>query len=213
MTTVIELGARALQRLGVAVVTAADRPAPEATIGYSEVATAALQELGVVGADETPATADQQLASSKALSVHGALSGSGLVTWASTAIPRAVAEDYIKLTAAQLASSFGKVAGPEVITAFEARVRRYALVTAAGDLATQAVMDLHNELASTGVAEWTTQDIPPGAEEPYVTLAAVALAPTFEKQVDPNMALMARQRLRRLVALPSAGDPVRAEYF
>ena len=213
MTTIAQLGERSLRRLGIVVVPAADRPTITATVNVATVGTTALQELGVIAAEETPQPADQALAEAKARQVHASLAANANANWSDTAIPQSVAEEYAKLTAAMMASSFGKAADPQVVQLLEARVRRVATIIYAPEMATNAVMDVHRGLVATGQADWTTQDVPAAAEEPYVVLACVALAPQFGVQFDARLGIVAQQQLRRLVALPTSGLPVMAEYF
>jgi len=213
MTTVAQLGERALRRLGVVVVPIADRPTITATVPVAIIATTALQELGVIAADEAPAPADQALAEVKVRSVHASLIANTGVSWNEAAIPAAVAEEYAKLTAAQAASSFGKAANPEVVALLEARVKRTTQVIYAPEMATNAIMDVHRGLVATGWADWSSQDIPPAADDPYVVMACIALAPQFGVQFDARLGVLAQQQLRRLIALPTSGNTVMAEYF
>src|SRR5580765_77103 len=141
--TVATLGERALRRLGVTVVAAADRPALTVTIPPVSLATGALVELGVIAADEAPAPADAALAASKVAAVHDALVAQAVVPWGLDAVPQAVSEEYIKLTANVMASSFGKPGDPAIHAALEVRVRKVALVMGAPELATEAVMAVH----------------------------------------------------------------------
>src|SRR5580765_6166114 len=110
--TVATLGERALRRLGVAIVPVADRPALSVGIPAASLATGALVELGVIAADEAPAPADAALALSKVASVHDALVAQAVVPWALDAVPQSCSEEYIKLTANVMASSFGKPGDP-----------------------------------------------------------------------------------------------------
>ena len=213
MTTPAELGERALRRLGVAVVPVAERPVMTVTTTAATVATAALVELGVIAADETPATLDQTLAASKVSAVHNALVARGLVSWPSTLIPQYVAEEYIKLTALIMASSFGKQADPATWPVLEERVRRAVLVQRAPDQATQAVMSVHQDLAARGKVRWTVFDIPVHVEDPYVMLAAYSLAPEFGMKPSQDDAKIAEVSLNRYISLPSSGERVPVEYF
>lgn len=213
MTTVADLGERALRRLGIVVVPAANRPSITATVPVATIATTALQELGVVAADETPSVADQALAESKVHIVHASLTANTVINWSEAAIPQSVAEEYTKLTASMMASTFGKPADPQIVALLEGRVRRVASLIYAPEMASNAIMDVHRGLVATGQADWSSQDVPDAACEPYVVLACVALAPQFGVQFDARLAVVATQQLRRIVALPSANIPVMAEYF
>lgn len=213
MATPADLGERSLRRLGVIVVPLANRPVIGAVVSIASIATGALQELGVIASDETPDVLDQQVAEDKARAVHASLVGSSFVFWAESAIPQHVAEDYTKLTAGMLSTTFGKSADPKVIILLEERIKRFAVIAVAPEMATNAIMDVHRGLVATGFANWTSQDIPPAAEEPYVILACVALAPQFGVQFDPRLGVQAQQQLRRIIAIPTSGTAVMAEYF
>ena len=213
MATIAQLGERALRRLGIVVVPAANRPSITATVPVATLATTALQELGVVAADETPSPADQALAEAKVRLVHASLAANANASWAEDRIPQSVGEEYAKLTASMLASSFGKAADPQIVQLLEARVRRIAAVLFAPEMATNAVMDVHRQLVAEGWADWTTQDLPAAAEEPYVVLACIALAPQFGVQFDARLGIVAHQTLRRIIGIPTSGIPVMAEYF
>ena len=213
MTTVAELGERALRRLGVAVVPVADRPVLSVTTTAAAVATGALIELGVIAADETPAALDQALALAKANAVHDSLVSRGVVSWAASAIPQYASEEYTKLTALIMASSFGKQGDPAQWPALEERIRRAVLVQRAPDLATQAVMSVHQDLAARGKVRWTVFDIPPHVEDPYVMLAAYSLAPEFGMPANKVDAREAEVAINRYIALPSSGERVPVEYF
>jgi hypothetical protein len=173
----------------------------------------ALVELGVIASDETPLPSDQALALDKVASVHAALDAQGVVWWDGTAIPRAFVEEYTKLTAAQMASSFGKAVDPANVALLEARVRKGAMVISADDNANQAVQAVHDDLAMRGIARWSVFDIPDAVGTSYVTLAADALAPLFGLKTDPKDAAQAMIAIFRYVALPTSGERTWAEYF
>ncbi|HXI78044.1 MAG TPA: hypothetical protein VNH21_12960, partial [Steroidobacteraceae bacterium] len=64
--SIATLGERALRRLGVAIIPAADRPALAAPVALAAIATNALLWLAIIAADETPSPADAALALAKA---------------------------------------------------------------------------------------------------------------------------------------------------
>lgn len=212
-TTIATIGERALRRLGVAIVSVANRPAAVAAIALATIATGALIELGVVASDETPSASDQALAMSKLASVQAALSSQGLVSWPDNGIPAAVAEDYTRLTAIYLGSSFGKPIDPARIGELELRIRRVSAIIAGPQTAEDTVQSIHDMLVSTGIARWTVFDIPTAAELPYELLAANRMAPLFDKRADPNEEMLAMQQLHKLIALPTTGATIQAVYF
>jgi len=135
------------------------------------------------------------------------------VSWASSAIPQYASEEYIKLTALIMASSFGKQADPAQWPILEERIRRAVMVQRAPDLATDAVMSVHQDLAARGKVRWTVFDIPVHVEDPYVMLAAYQLAPEFGMKPNEADAKIAEVSLHRYIGLPSSGERVAVEYF
>lgn len=214
--TVADLGARVLRRLGIAAVAASARPAQAAAVGVEEIAKRALIFLGVSASDEDPATKyplDFAYAREKVTALHDSLVGQGIASWPSSAIPLAVSEEMVRLTALHMAPAFGKAADPAQLDAIEARIRRVSLLLTAPAVAEQAVMDVHSNLDARGKARWSAFDIPDFAEGPYVLLAANLVAPQFGMKPDPADEVRAMRALAQVVALPSSGDRIRAEYF
>jgi hypothetical protein len=210
---VATLAQQALRLLGVRVVPLDDSPTLTEMVPVATIATMALVELGVIASDEVPIPSDQALALDKVASVHAALDAEGVVWWSGDAVPRAFVEEYVKLTASQASSSFGKSADPAIVAMLEARVRKGAMVLSADDNAVQAVMGVHNDLVGRGIARWTSQDIPDAVGKSYVVLAADDLAPLFDVKTDPRDAAQAMLAIFRYVALPTSGERVVAEYF
>lgn len=210
---VSQLAQQALRLLGVRVVPLDDSPTLTEMVPVATIATMALVELGVIASDETPIPSDQALALDKVASVHAALDAQGVIWWDGTAVPRAFVEEFVKLTAGQMATSFGKASDPAALALLEARVRKGAMVLSADDNAVQAVMDVHNDLAMRGIARWSSADIPDAVGNSYVVLAADALAPLFERKTDPKDAALAMVAIFRYVALPTSGERVVVEYF
>ena len=54
------------------------------------------------------------------------------------------------------------------------------------DIAVEAVMAVHTDLAMRGIARWSSQDIPDGVGTSYVVLAADNLAPLFGTEDRPE---------------------------
>ena len=155
--TVTQLGARALRKIGIAIVADTDRPAPAAIVAQAELAsralravginpapigtgtatgityagpalaTAALLKLAVIASDETPSSTDQAEALTRVSDVHDVLAGADYVTWALAAVPADVAEFYIIMTANLLAPQFGKPANMDAFTGAQGMVRAQAL--------------------------------------------------------------------------------------
>ena len=145
--------------------------------------------------------------------IHDELVGNAHVSWAASAIPQAVSDDYVALTMIKLAPVFEIKADPAGVPAMEARIRHFSMVQLAPALATEAVMAVHADLAARGKTRWTSFDIPQEVEQPYVLLAAFRLGPEFDRQVSPNDVVMAEKALARIIALPTSGERVKAQYF
>lgn len=233
-TTISDLGERALRRIGVAIVPFADRPplnamvtpASVATAALFElgviasfdspplivavtpdsVATAALVELGVIAADEIPAPADQALAMAKVAAVQASLAAQTLVSWDPTIIPTAAVEEYTKMTASMMASSFGKSADLQIYAELEARVRHVSLVFAAPEIATKAVQAVQDSLTAQALVWWDNTGIPSAVAEEYTKLAALQMAPTFGKAADPQLYAALEARVRHVALVLSAPD-------
>jgi hypothetical protein len=211
--SVATIAQQALRRLLVRIVPLDDSPTITEMVPAATIATAALVELGVIASDETPSASDQALMVDKVASVHAALDAQGVVWWSGTAMPRAFVEEYVKLAAAQGASSFGKQADPALVGMLEARVKKGAMVLSADDNAVQAVMSVHQDLVLRGIARWTSLDIPDGLTDPYVVLTCDALGPLFSVDTDPKDTAAAMLAIYRYIAVPSSGETMRAVYF
>ena len=212
--SVSTIAERALRRINVAVVPLDDRPVLTELVPAATIATMALVELGVIASDETPIPSDQALALDKVASVHAALDAQGMVWWTGAAIPRAFVEEFVKLTAGQAASSFGKAIDPATVAMFEGRIRRGVMGISSHDIAVEAVMAIHNDLVAKGIARWSSLDIPVMAAMPYEMLAAYELAPKFPPaEQDKNEMAQAMRTLFAITALPTSGERVVADYF
>jgi hypothetical protein len=198
--SVQQLGEQALRLLGVAIVPVAERSAQAAAIAPSVVATRALAELGVIAADETPAPLDQQVALEKVSYVQDSLSSLGIASWSVAAIPSAISEEVTKMTAIQLATTFGRPGDVAAYKLQEARVRN-------------SVMTVHQQLDAMGLMRWSVFDIPDAVTDSYVTRAAALLAPAFGQKTDQQGDLAALRAVARFVALPASGAPTVGTYF
>jgi hypothetical protein len=212
-TDIATLGEKALRRLGVAIIPVADRPMLTVMVPPATIATAALVELGVIASDETPSSTDQALALQKVQAVQASLASQALVWWDDTGVPSALVEEYTKLAASLMASSFGKSGDPNLYAMLEGRVKRMALILSANDQATDAVQGVHNDLLARGIARWSSLDIPEQVGDAYVLLAANQLAPLFDKPFSPVFDQQANRALAQYVSLPSSGERVQMEAF
>jgi hypothetical protein len=168
------------------------------TVPQATIATAALVELGVIASDETPIPSDQALTFDKVASVHASLQAQGIATWTVDAIPRAFTEEYVKLTAADAASSFGKAVDPSIVALLEGRVRAGATVLNADmPFMLDKVASVHAALDAQGVVWWTGDAVPRAFTEPYTKLAVAYAAASFGKAIDPAIIPALEGRIRK----------------
>lgn len=204
--SVTQIALRALRDIGV---NPADAGAPGSGISwtYQQLATAALRRLAVVDADETPSSADQAYAEARAIAVHDMLVSLQYATWIPSAIPDAVSEAFIVLTANLLAPAFGKASSADVAAAAQEMVRKQALegIYAQGR-AENAVASVHDMLAGEGLTDWSVLSIPNEVSESYIALTAMRLAPIFGKQVPADSDTAAMAKIRRVVLSGSRGQ-------
>lgn len=213
MATVAVLAERVLRRLGVAVVPASQRPAISALMTIPIIAARALMLLAVTAADEDPTPLDLAIAVEKAVVVHEDLVAQGIVPWSEGAIPRSISDEYVRLTAMHLATTFGKTVDPAQQEIIEGRIRKHVMLLRAPALAEQALMDVHASLDARGKTRWSCFDIPDMADNPYVLLAANLLAPQFGMPSNPADDLRAMRELVQVISLPTNGETVRGVYY
>ncbi len=106
------------------------------------------------------------------------------------------------------------------ITELAKRVLRKLTVLAPGEpgdahdleVAVEKLKAVHASLKKEELLQWTLQDIPDWAEEPYITMAAFLLGPEFTKPVDIGMWQYGMSEIRSGVQIGNGGT-VCAEYF
>ena len=196
----------ALRDLGVAVVPEAERPLLTVTVPISTIATSALAELGVVASDETPSAADQALALANAQEVHDSLVALGIASWPSSAIPQYASEQYTKMAANIMATSFGRAADPANYALLQERVRQAVAVVRSYDMAVATVQAVHDSLVANGSISWAATAIPRYASEEYVKMAANLMATAFGRAADPANYALLEGRVRQAVAVQRAPD-------
>lgn len=156
----------------------------------------------------------QARALAKVQAVQAELNDLGLVTWTVDAIPASLGDAMAAMAAMQMGPEFGKELDPKLYAFHQNRVRQVSMGGPAGQaLAQQKVLAVHYSLEARGRVRWTLYDIPLYAEEDYVLMAAVLLAPEVGAKADPNWSQQAEMDLMRIVSLPSAYEPVRGQYF
>ena len=206
VVSVTAIAARALQALGVTV-TEANSPPLITTIPAATIATNALVELGVIASDETPSATDQALALAKVSEVHDALVAQGAVAWALTGILQAAAEEYTKLTALWMASSFGKTGDPAQLPMLEARVKRVSLIAQSQALAEARVATVHDELVGNAHVSWALNAIPQAVADDYVALVQFQMSNAFGMHTDvPNLVGSLEARVRQFSLVQRAPD-------
>src|SRR4029077_6996688 len=195
-----------LVQLGVVVVNASERPTLSVTVPAATLATNSLIELGVIASDETPSPTDQALALAKVLEVHDSLVANGNISWASDAIPQFASEEYIKMAANLMASSFGRAADPANYALLEGRVRQAVMVQRAPAIALAAVREVQASLTSLAITWWDDTGIPSALADEYTKMAANIAASSFGQKADPAVYNMLEQRVRRMALIDSAPD-------
>ena len=208
-----DIATAALIELGV-IATGKVPPAQAAIVAVDTIATLALTKLGVIASDETPSTTDLALARAAVDAVHSSLVAQGSVDWTSAQITAAVSEEYAGLTAAHLASSFGKASDPALVPMLEGRIETVSKVMRAQSLAGGKVTQVQASLVSQAMVTWDNNGIPTAVAEEYTRLVAMALAPSFGQKIDPAALPILEARVRRmaqiLAAPESAEDAVMA---
>ena len=208
LTTIVTMQSiadAALQAVGVTVPAAQQPPAAGTPATTTDIAGSALIELGVVASDETPSASDLTVALEKAVAVHGSLVGQGIASWTGLTIPVALIEEYTKLTALLLASSFGKTADPSLWAALETRVRKYSQVKQSqGAEILARVASVHDSLVGDGVASWASTAIPQAMFDEYVALTTAQIAPVFGITVDPATLPPIEARVKRFALVLQA---------
>ena len=148
-------------------------------------------------------TGAQAMAETKVVEITASLIAHGIIDW--TAIPASAAEEYIQMTAAELAPVFGQEPpDPALRAAFETRIARIALVARAQPMAEAKVAELNASMIARGNVSWT--DIPLAAAEQYIQITALALAPLFGQEADVKLFAMLEDRIRQISVIARAPD-------
>jgi hypothetical protein len=200
--TVANVAVRALQALGIPAPTS-EWPALSGSVTVAQIGLDALQRLGVVAGDETATAADQALASAQVTAVHDQLVQQGVISWASSAIPRQVALDYAIMAMRQLAPSFGTPAAEvQMLVAqadvAEARLRKQAAVVRAQSFSESQAAATHAHLVGAGIASWASSAIPQAVSDEYVELVRQEVAAVLGVQLQgvPDKQVL-HERVRR----------------
>ena len=145
----------------------------------------------------------QAMAETKVAEVIAGMVARGILD--RTDIPASAAEEYIQMTAGELATVFGQDApDPALRPALEARVARITLVANAQGLAEAKVAELSASMVARGLVGWT--DIPASAAEQYIQITALALAPLFGQEADPKLFEMLEERIRQISVIARAPE-------
>ena len=204
MVPATDIATAALVELGV--LNSDGTPTTE-TVPQATIATAALVELGVIASDETPIPSDQALTFDKVASVHGSLFAQGIATWTLGTIPRAFTEEYVKLTAAMAGSSFGKAIDPAIVALLEGRIRAGATVLNADmPFMLDKVASVHAALDAQGVVWWTGDAVPRAFVMEYTKLTVANAGVSLGKQIDPSIIPALEARVRKGAMVLSADD-------
>ena len=159
-------------------------------------------------------TDGQALAEVEVKAAHQTAVGLGYASWADTAIPEAVAPQYVQMTAARLGPVYGKPGDEQAYAGALALVRRFTMSGATGQaLAEQKIRAVHADLSARGLTRWTLAELPDYAEEPMVMMAAEILAPDVGQPIQAGMFLAGEKMIRRLIQAPTSGGSVLISAF
>ena len=206
LTTIVTMQSiadAALQAVGVTVPVAHQPPAAGTPATTTNIAGAALIELGVVASDETPSASDLTVALEQATSCTQRWWARGLHR-GSERHPDWLIEEYVKL-AALVRPPFGKTGDPALWPMLEARVRKYSQVhESQGAVILARVASVHDSLVSAGMASWASTAIPQAAFDEYVALTTAQIAPVFGVAVDPATLPPVEARVKRIALIMQA---------
>ena len=146
----------------------------------------------------------QTIAEQRVNAIHDGMVEAGIVYWTTAAIPQAVFDDYLALTAAQLAPLFGGQADPAAAARAEAHVRRVALLLQAQTRAEARVNAVHDGMVAQGFVPWAVTAIPQAVAGEYSALAAIRLAAVFEVKADPAEVPALEARVRQVALVLGA---------
>jgi hypothetical protein len=194
--TVAQLGARALRKLGIAIVADSARPANGATTTAADVAARVLLELGipVAEADRPPAAgivsqADLASRALRAVGINPAPIGIGTATGITYAIAQLATAALLKL--AVIASD----ETPSALDQAEALNR---------------ANDVHDTLAGADFVTWTAAAIPASVSEFYIIMTANLLAPQFGKPANMEAFTGAQAMVRQQALSGTFGQAIAA---
>jgi len=142
------------------------------------------------------------------------LAASGLAPWGLDAIPAGAAEAMEALATQAVAADFGKASDPAAMEAAYARLRRQVYSGPIGQkIAEEYLWGVHAELDARGKVRWTMEDRPSQSDLVYELLAAYNMAPVVGVTPNPTDLIRAERTLSQIIAVPTSGERVRADYF
>lgn len=184
--TVTQLGARALRKLGIAIVADASRPAADAAVTAATVAARVLLELGIPVPEASRPTplaivtpADLAARALRAVGINPAPIGVGTATGTTYTSAQLATQVLIKL--AVIASTETPIS--------QDQAEALARVTATHDI-----------LAGADYVTWTVDTVPSDVSEFYIVMASQLTAPQFGKPASME-AFNAAQAMVRMQAL------------
>lgn len=193
--TVAQLGARALRKLGIAIVADASRPGEAAVVSSADIAARVLVEFGIpVAEGARPASAgvvSQADIASRALRAVGVNPASAVTLGSGTTKTTAQLGTAVLLKLAVIAAD----ETPAALDQAEAEAR---------------VIAVHDILSALDYVTWAASAIPTGVAEYYVVAASNLLAPEFGKPASIE-AYQAALAVIRQMALSGSWGQVLAE--
>lgn len=181
--SVAQLGARALRKLGIAIVADASRPAAAAVTSAAAVAARVLLELGIPVAEaDRPAAvgtvtqADLASRALRAVGINPAPIGSGTatgITYTASALATAALEKLSVIASDEAPSATDQA------------------------LALARVNDAHDILAGADFITWSAAAVPASVAEFYIVMAVQLLAPSFGKLANMDAFVQAQAMVRQ----------------
>jgi hypothetical protein len=157
------------------------------------------------------------IAAQKVGEVHDALNALGLVSWPTSAIPTAYANDYAVMASTLLApfaglqrDAQGRQVDAAMWDAAAAHVKRGAMIAGMQERALIKVQAVHNEMLAMGLVSWTLDAIPASMADAYAE-AATALMGAESGELDPKAQQAAYSRIRMVAMNGPAGQALAEE--
>ena len=198
--TVAQLAARALRKLGIAIIGDAQRPGAGPISSVLDVASRVMRELGVPVAD-----ADRPAAEPPVSKAEVAARSLRMVGIDPAVMDMANYNNGLTNYNSGLRFNLGDVARQTLlklgVIAPEETPSPADLLSAEG-----RVTNVHNQLAEMDYVTWSLYSIPSAYVEHYVTMACNLLGPQYGKPLAPELFIAAQETIRRIALSGARGQ-------